>query len=87
MQTLYEYELQDGVAGLKNRGASTNDISSIVTEFEAVVGTRMNCLSGEENVESLKALNAVRNLIAAMYARIGDGSKRKRSINNNKIVK
>jgi len=87
LQTLYEYELQDGVAGLKNRGASTNDISSIITEFEAVVGTRMNCLSGEENVESLKALNAVRNLIAAMYARIGDGSKRKRSINNNKIVK
>ena len=54
LQTLNEYELQNGVAGLKSRGASANDISSIITEFEAVVGTRMNCLSGEENIESLK---------------------------------
>jgi hypothetical protein len=28
---------------------------SILTEFETIVATRLNCLSNDENIESLKA--------------------------------
>ena len=70
LRTLYEYELQNGVNGLLHRGASASEVSSIVTEFENIVSTKLFCLSGDENIESLKALNGIQNLIAAMRARI-----------------
>ena len=82
LRTLYEYELQNGVQGLLARGASNSDVVSILTEFETIVATRLNCLSNDENIESLKALNAVKNLIAAMNARSSITTARLANTNN-----
>ena len=82
LRTLYEYELQNGVQGLLARGASNSDVVSILTEFETIVATRLNCFSNDENIESQKALNGVKNLIAAMNARSTITTARLANTNN-----
>jgi len=82
LNTLYEYELQNGVQGLLARGASNSDVASILTEFETIISTKLNCLSNDENIESMKALNAVKNLIAAMNARSTITTARLANTNN-----
>ena len=79
---MYEYELQNGVQGLLARGASNSDVASILTEFETIISTKLNCLSNDENIESMKALNAVKNLIAAMNARSTITTARLANTNN-----
>ena len=74
--------MKKGISGLIYKGASANDARSILTEFETIVATRLNCLSNDENIESLKALNAVKNLIAAMNARSSITTARLANTNN-----
>ena len=67
---LKEYQLDGGVSGLLYQGASVEDVRSVVTEFETVIGTKLSCIDNTENVESQVAVNAVSNLIAAFNARL-----------------
>jgi len=69
-RTLKEFQLQKGINGLLKRGSSPSEISSIITEFELIANSKLSCFKPEENVESMKALNALKNLVAAMRARV-----------------
>ena len=62
--------MQKGINGLLKRGSSPSEISSIITEFELIANSKLSCFKPEENVESMKALNALKNLVAAMRARV-----------------
>ena len=69
VDTLKLYDLEDGVDGLYDKGATVSDVSSLLKEFQAIVLSRLNCFDATENVKSLKALNGVKNLIASLNAR------------------
>jgi len=67
---LEDFELENGIQSLLDRGSSPAVLKSIVEEFSIVVQTKIHCLKPEENLESLKVHNAVKNLVAAMRGRI-----------------
>ena len=69
VDTLKLYDLEDGVDGLYDKGATVSDVSSLLKEFQAIVLSCLNCFDATENVESLKVLNGVKNLIASLNAR------------------
>jgi len=81
-ETMREYQLDQGLAVLLNRGATVDDLRSVISEFQSVVGTKLFCIDGSENVESQKAVNAISNLIAAMGARL-DAEELAQSENDN----
>jgi len=67
---LEDFELENGIQSLLDRGSSPAVLKSIVEEFSIVVQTKIHCLKPEENLQSLKVHNAVKNLVAAMRGRI-----------------
>ena len=69
-RTLKEYQLDNGISGLLQQGATTEDVRSILTEFATVIGTKLSCVDNAENLESQVAVNAVSNLVAAFNARL-----------------
>jgi len=65
-----DFELENGIQPLLDRGSNLAVLKSIVDEFSIVVPTKIRCLEPEKNLESLKVHNAVNNLVAAMKGRI-----------------
>jgi len=70
LDTLAQYDLQNGLAPLLYRGAALADIESLIFEFQLVVGTKLSCIDSSENSDSLIVTNAVSNLLSAMVNRL-----------------
>jgi len=86
--------VQQCLAGKKERTDTLANIQSLLTEFELVIGTKLSCIDSTENIESQKVTNAVTNLIAAMAARLelelsqnehANNLRRKLHVNEEKI--
>ena len=70
IEVMAEYQLDQGIDSLLKRGGRVKDLRSVLSEFQSTIGSRLSCIDGSENIHSLKAVNGLSNLIAAMSARL-----------------
>ena len=54
-KVIEEYELNQGISGLLERGMKKRNIASVVKEFDQVIYTKLNCIDKEVNIESYQA--------------------------------
>lgn len=58
------------ICSLIEKGASIGTLRSLIKEFDMMINIKLFCIDKTENVQSFKALNGVKNLVAAMSTRV-----------------